>query len=464
MTHQVAASTLSPHDGNVGPVTLSLLTLLGAIIIGLTGVASVLVGERDLNGYVIVGLIHGGFYVAASILVWRIKPEGVAIVGLIIGIAVLSRLVAMTAPPNLTTDAYRYVWDGKLILEGINPYLFVPADDALRHLRDAEIYPQINKKEIAHTIYPPMAQMLFALGALISDGLAGQKLVMFACELVIIGCLVGWLRTSALPASLVLLYAWHPLPIWEFSSQAHIDAGVTAFMAAALLAAAHRRQGLAGGLLAAGFLVKYYPIVLVPALWRRWDWRMPTAFFAVVILAYLPFVGEAGTRVVGFLGPHLDDQGYAAGWGFHLVWLLRDFKIADPPVELYLGVSLALLFGLALVTFFRRGREEIQPAYLALLGAAFVFFTSPHYPWYAAFLTIFLVRVPHPALFAITLFAIVLQVPRMPGGLTWTHLYALSYWLPLALWLGGMVWHLRRGRTVSGPDAGIRSSADGPAR
>lgn len=111
-------------------------------------------------------------------------------------------------------------------------------------------------------------------------------------------------------------------------------------------------------------------------------------------------------------------------------------------MHVYLALALTCLAVIAALALFRRRREEIQPEMIALIGAAFVFFTSPHYPWYAAFLVVVLVRVPHPALMAMTIFAIVLQTPRGPNDLSWTHLYALAYWLPAAIWMVQLMWPL----------------------
>jgi len=51
-------------------------------------------------------------------------------------------------PPRLSTDIYRYIWDGRLQGAGINPYLYVPVDPRLARLRDDSIYPNINRREI----------------------------------------------------------------------------------------------------------------------------------------------------------------------------------------------------------------------------------------------------------------------------------------------------------------------------
>src|SRR5690606_16799752 len=149
-------------------------------------------------------------------------------------------------------------------------------------------------------------------------------------------------------------------------------------------------------LLAAATLVKVFPAVVLPAIWRRWDWRMPVACVATAAVLVLPYALGAGSGMLGFLGRHLDNEGYAAGWGFHLVWMLRDFDVADPSGRLYVAAAAAVLGMLALVALLRRDADTVVPEHLLLLAAAFVWLTSPHYPWYFAWLVALLVRVPHP--------------------------------------------------------------------
>src|SRR5512146_19254 len=67
----------------------------------------------------------------------------------------LLRLPLLLAPPYLSNDVYRYVWDGRVQAAGVNPYRYVPAAAALEALRDDRIYPEINRRERAVTIYPP---------------------------------------------------------------------------------------------------------------------------------------------------------------------------------------------------------------------------------------------------------------------------------------------------------------------
>ena len=68
---------------------------------------------------------------------------------IIFAIALAARLVCVFAPPFLSTDIYRYVWDGKVQAAGINPFRYLPADSHLAFLRDSAIYPHINRADSA---------------------------------------------------------------------------------------------------------------------------------------------------------------------------------------------------------------------------------------------------------------------------------------------------------------------------
>ncbi|HTH96902.1 MAG TPA: hypothetical protein VL574_05750, partial [Stellaceae bacterium] len=87
---------------------------------------------------------------------------------LVMGTATLMRLVLLPAPP-LSTDIYRYIWDGRVQAAGINPYRYIPDDPALTALRDKTIWPSINRAATAHTIYPPAAQVVFLAASRIAE-------------------------------------------------------------------------------------------------------------------------------------------------------------------------------------------------------------------------------------------------------------------------------------------------------
>ena len=54
----------------------------------------------------------------------------------------------MPHAPDVSGDINRYVWDGRVQAEGINPYRYAPDDPVLARLRDGEVYPGINRKPV----------------------------------------------------------------------------------------------------------------------------------------------------------------------------------------------------------------------------------------------------------------------------------------------------------------------------
>jgi alpha-1,6-mannosyltransferase len=138
------------------------------------------------------------------------------------------------------------IWDGRLQGFAINPYLYVPVDSRLAGLRDDSIYPNVNRKEYAHTNYPPVGQIFFFVVTRVTQSILGFKGVLVVLDLVTMGLVAANLRAIGQPAERVIVYAWHPLPIFEFGGSGHIDALMICFIALALFARAHQKFGIAG--------------------------------------------------------------------------------------------------------------------------------------------------------------------------------------------------------------------------
>jgi hypothetical protein len=436
----------APTDRPAGATPSLALVGMGAVL--LTAWGALFIEQKSFAAYVWSALAHGLLYCGAVWLIVR-RPPRAGDLALVLIIAVVIRGLAATAPMNLTTDALRYVWDGRIQWAGFNPYLWVPAAPELVQLRDAVIYPDINQKETAVTIYPPVAEMVFLLANRISDSLEGIRIVFLAFEALAVWAMLAWLRDAGERRERIVIYAWHPLPVWEIASQMHIDVVAIAFMMLALVAVGRQRQGVAGALLGAAVLAKYFPIVLAPAIWRRWDWRMPAALAATAVLLYLPYAAGAGGHVLGFLFRHLDNEGYRQGFGFHVVWLMRDFHIADPPGWLYVACALAVLGALALYTFLGRPRGEVRACHLVLLAGAFIWLTSPHYAWYFAWVIPLMVRFLSPAVVGMTMLAL---FQNMPGSedrfFNTTAFYLTVFGLSLVLLLAEAIWRLRAQRSA----------------
>jgi len=65
-----------------------------------------------------------GLYTVLFILFWQLLS--IKNFKLLVGIGIIFRLLFLAALPNLSQDFYRFIWDGRMILEGFNPYLYTP--------------------------------------------------------------------------------------------------------------------------------------------------------------------------------------------------------------------------------------------------------------------------------------------------------------------------------------------------
>lgn len=338
--------------------------------------------EDDLPGFIAAALAQGAVYLLAA---WWVSSGRPAPLALVLLFAALLRLPLLFAPPQLSTDVYRYVWDGRVQAAGINPYRFVPAAPELQRMRDESIYPHINRRDYAVTIYPPAAQLFFLAVTRVSESVTWMKASILAWEGLLVWLLMLLLRKAGRPAGLALLYAWHPLPIWEFAGSGHLDAAAIAFILAALLARERGRPALAGLFLGLSALFKIYPLVLFPALWRPRGFRMPAALAAIVALAYLPYLG-VGPGVLGFLPQYVREEGLVSGTRYYLLQVINTLCGAEiNPMFYLLAAGLFMLVLAAWITL--RPRPERNPAAdCLLLAVAAVVVLPPHYAWYFAWL------------------------------------------------------------------------------
>ncbi len=375
------------------------LACLGAALLTLTVFGLLLdvpatAGEvRLVRMAVLVGLLvlAAAVYFAAVRLVLRYAwPRGTTWV--VLGVAMALRALLLTAPPILSTDIYRYVWDGRVQDAGINPYRYVPADPALAALRDASIYPHINRADYARTIYPPVAEILFAAAGLVSHGVTGMRLLMLGFEAIGIICLLRLLSLAGLPGERILIYAWNPLAFWSFASDGHVDAIVVGLLGLALLLRARHKEGWAGAVLAGAVLTKFFPLVMAPAFLRGGRFWRPALAGLVVIGCGYALYGGAGRHVLGFLPSYGQEEGIDAGQG---IWLLAGLAQLMPlpaaaPAIYAAGIALIFL-GLAVAILRQRAFENdvrILCRDTGMLAAVATAAISPHYHWYFAWLAL----------------------------------------------------------------------------
>ncbi len=421
--------------------------ILGAAAQRLPGDVGAMDGGRTV-AYVAWTAAAGVLYAAAVAVVMRISPgPRQRTLAVVLLLAAVMRVATLLPPPLLSTDAYRYAWDGRVQAAGVNPYLYLPAASELLPLRDAgagpaAIYPNINRADYAPTIYPPIAQATFAIAALVWPGVWGIKAAMLAFDVLAGGAGLLLLRAVGLPPARLLIYAWNPLVAWEFAGGAHIDAAAVGLSALAILAAVRCRPALAGAALGLAVLCKLLPAALFPALWRRRDLRAPLACGAVIAAGYGCYAlggWGAGWRVLGFLPGYASEEGLDGGG----VFLLRLAALIGPLPHwagpAYAALGLAGLLALALAVARRplpAGQAE-RATHICRdalwLGTAAMAVLSPHYPWYLTALALPAVLAPRPAALWLMLSAPVLYLDPDHDRVLWPSLVFLPFIALLAL-------------------------------
>src|SRR5580698_256716 len=337
-------------------LTNSALALLGLSLMALCrqGVYEI---HHFVIGFGLVAMYQAQLYLVS---VWVVlnRPADRWTFVIILVCAIACRLVCLFSPPFLSSDIFRYVWDGQVQAAGINPFRYIPADPHLAFLRDLDIYPHINRRDYAHTIYPPGAQMLFLLITRIGESVRWMKAGMVGLEALTIWALVRLLHVLGLRREQVLIYAWHPLLLWEVASSGHVDGAALPFIVLALLFYARHKPTATGMALAAATLVKLYPIVLFPALYRR-GWKMPVSLAVVVAAGYSCYL-SVGRHVLGFLPDYAKEEGLESGSRYFLLTLARHgLHWEGLPTVAFYGFSALLLAGLGLWAWLKSGTDAL---------------------------------------------------------------------------------------------------------
>jgi alpha-1,6-mannosyltransferase len=396
----------SPHAPKDAPQRNWLIPIIFGLVIGLccTGLAIL----HNLLQHIVPFLIlYVTAYLAYSVAIWWAlkKPGGRRELALIIGLAILFRVTLLfTSPPTLSDDVYRYIWDGRLMNAGVNPYAY-PVNSPLLDPYASPLRALVNHNWMASP-YLPAAQLLFAL----VYRLVPESPLAFQVAAVFFDLLTGWLvidllRRLGLPRTRALIYLWNPLVVVESAHGAHVvDALMVCLIMAALwLLIARRSRVPSAAMLAAATLTKGLPVILLPVVARRWRPGPTLLYGSLVVAACAVFALGAGW---GLTGP-LDGDGlfgalriYGSLWNYngglyHWIEVLvsghptpgavpQEIVGWQPILAAKLIVAAALLTVLGIVWCKERQIEDdLAQLRLAMVPlAAYLLLTTTVHPWY----------------------------------------------------------------------------------
>jgi hypothetical protein len=423
--------------GSSGIVTLALAGLAA----GLTGIYFWVERQQDdLDSHIpeFIGLLllAGILYVISVFLVERFRLGRAAMI-VILGSTVLFRLVLLPATPSLSDDVYRYQFDGRVQRAHLNPYVAYPHSPELAYLLNPD-NPE-PPGEDTPTIYPPLSEFAFRM----IETVSGYKRVSTMLDLACVGMLLLLLAARKQPLHRVLAYAWNPTVLISFAMCGHFDALAIVTLLAALFFVMTDRPARSIAALALSFLSKFFPVLLLPAFFKRVRLAYLGIFAAIVFTFYLPFLGA---------GLHLLDgaRNYGRDWTnnasfFPLLQLMAGSKAR---AELLAG-----LIVLATVAYLTQKRAGLLWSGLVLSGG--VLLVSPTaYPWYFTWSIPFLCFYPSGAWLLMSVTSVLGYTPPIADGagepFTNSLLMIVLEYGPVYLWLAYYCWAAGRKRRFAG--------------
>lgn len=333
------------------------------------------------------------------------------------GFGIAFRFVFMGSIPNLSQDFYRFLWDGQLLLQGINPYLFTPAQlangassaldlislDSIANSR--ELLSGMGALNASHfSNYPPVNQLFFAIAALFAkQSILGSvivlRILLIAADIGILYFGRKLLKNLDLNPNAIFWYFLNPFILIEMTGNLHFESVMLFFVVWSLYLLQKRTWSLAAVLLGISVSVKLLPLLFLP-LFLQWFLRKKNATavsFSNLLLFYLITIGTVVATFLPFLSTAFI-QNFSATislwfqnfeFNASVYYLIRwiGFQTVGWNIIATVGAILPIvvvLFVLGL-TFFRKNATTRQLMTAMLFGVSFYLLLSTTiHPWYVA--------------------------------------------------------------------------------
>lgn len=334
-------------------------------------------------------------------------PRTFVVLAILIGVGF--RALFFGSTPIYEDDWNRYLWDGFVITQGENPYVYSPAvidsaasdDFRVKNLNELSeqngaFVERINNAHLT-TIYPPVAQAVFAVSALVKplslDSLRGLYLLSeFLTMLLMVKALTLFGRSKAW----VWIYAVNPIVIFTAFNGAHMDILLVPLILSAIILV-KRHPLMSAVCLACAVAVKIWPLILGPILFREYRTK------PVRYIAYGAFLGVSSLLLCA---PMILTLGTDSGLGaYSSAWQRSSFLF--PRLETFMSALVsqsalvtrglvALIIGLTAVWLsFRKGHDAFKSPDALMAITLLLYILSPTgFPWYVIWFTFLIPFVP----------------------------------------------------------------------
>ncbi|WP_148267634.1 hypothetical protein [Ignavibacterium album] len=338
--------------------------------------------EKDITTYTISFILSSAVYLLFTISTLKFEFDNKKL-WLLIFIFFLIKILFITTEPIGSDDYYRYIWDGKVQLNGINPYLYKPNAEELNSLHSDLLPDKVSFPNIK-TIYFPVAQWIFVLAYKVSgENAIGLKLIYLLFELITLFALYFLLKRFVIDRKYLLLYATLPLITFQFFIDAHIDIVGTALMIASIAFYFYDKKLFSYILLGLSLSVKPTGLLLLPFYFQNVialkekvkSVIIPIIVFVITFLPYLFTATPLDTLV-----------NYSVNWTFNgmIYNTLRLIISNNYTIRFICGILFILVF----VYLYFIKIELIKKIYLSLF--LLMIFSPVVHPWYLIWFAVLL--------------------------------------------------------------------------
>ena len=364
----------------------TIVLILSTIIYLLIFLAYFLYPVKSIIGYTTIYISTSVFFIVLCWQIFLLKISQKYIYSFLAAIVIL-RIVFIPVHPIGSDDYYRYLWDGKLQANGINPYAYAPDAKELTYLH-SEILPKYVNHANMKTLYPPLTEILFYISYLISgESYLGLKLLLLFFDLITIYGIFLILKKLNFNKKYLLLYAFSPLPIFQFFVDAHADGFGLAFIILAIFFYLDNRKILSYIMIGLSICIKPIGLLFIPLLFfteKSISERIKVILTPVFICTamYIPYV-FTGTPFQALIK-------FTENWTFNgiIFDILNSFMHNNQKVRLICGIIYFFIF---LFILFKE-KDLLEKIYLSIF--LLLIFSPVVHPWYVSWLVILLPFVP----------------------------------------------------------------------
>jgi len=338
----------------------------------------------------------------AAFLFFYFSQKGKIKFSEILKISILLRVILLFSIPILSNDFYRFIWDGRLISIGFNPYLSLPneiinSQDAVLLGKDVnELYSgQGSLSPGNYTCYPPLNQFFFFIAALLSPKSIYGSVIILRVFMILadIGTIIyskKILRKLNLPESNILLFALNPFIIIELTGNLHFEGVTIFFLVLAIYFLLNDRFQKSAIWMAFSISVKLIPLIFIPLFLKKLGQINTLKYLLITgvisILLFIPFLSSG--LIENFMSSidlYFRKFEFNASFYYIIRWIGFDLKGWNiiQKVGPLLGLS---VFIIVLLFSIIRRNEKPQVLLVSMLFAIsiYYFLSTTIHSWYIA--------------------------------------------------------------------------------